>query len=78
MPFIFRIRPVSLEKGFTLTCDGILQDELFHQRLVDAVVQAVQLGRHLDGEIQIFDVEGRLADTLPLPLRARQASQSAR
>src|SRR5687767_9656759 len=73
MSFIFRIQPISLEKGFTLSCDGVLRDDLRHRRLIDAVVQAVQLGRHLDGEIRIFDAEGRVADILPLPPRATKA-----
>jgi len=67
MPFAFQIRPISIERGFYLSCAGILPDEVRHPRLIDAIVQAAQLGRDLDGEIQIFDSQGLLAETLPLP-----------
>ncbi len=75
MSFIFQIRPVSLEKGFDLSCEGLLKEDVREPRLIDAVVHAVQLGRELDGEIQIFDVEGCVAEVLPLPLRAKHFLQ---
>lgn len=75
MSFIFQIRPVSLEKGFDLSCEGLLRDEVREPRLVDAIVHAVRLGRELDGEIQIFDVEGHVAEVLPLPLRGKHFLQ---
>ena len=75
MPFIFQIRPVSLEKGFDLSCEGLLEHEVRKPRLIEAVDHAVQLGRDLDGEIQIFDVAGRVAEVLPLPLGAKDFLQ---
>jgi hypothetical protein len=75
MSFIFQIRPVSLEKGFDLSCEGLLRDEVREPRLIDAIVHAVRLGRELDGEIQIFDVEGHVAEVLPLPLRGKHFLQ---
>lgn len=75
MSFIFQIRPVSVEKGFDLSCEGLLKDELRESRLIDAIVHAGRLGRELDGEIQIFDVEGHVAEVLPLPLRGKSFLQ---
>lgn len=68
MSFAFQIRPLSLARGFELTCDGILPDAQNHPRLIEAIVQAAQLGRDLDGEIQIFDATGHLIEALPLHL----------
>ena len=75
MSFIFQIRPVSLEKGFDLSCEGLLRDEVREPRLIDAIVHAVRLARELDGEIQIFDVEGHVAEVLPLPLPGKHFLQ---
>ena len=66
MPFTFQIRPVSLEKGFELSCEGILAQPVRHRPLLNAIVHAAQLGRDLNGEIRIYDRKGRLVDTLPL------------
>ncbi|RYD75690.1 MAG: hypothetical protein EOP84_17910 [Verrucomicrobiaceae bacterium] len=66
MSFAFQIRPLSLMRGFQLTCDGILPDAQNYPRLFEAIVQAAQLGRDLDGEIQIFDTTGHLIEALPL------------
>jgi hypothetical protein len=70
MPFAFQIRPISIEQGFYLSCEGIMRDQVRHPRLIDAIVHAAQLGRDLDGEIQIFDAQGFLAESLPLPSSA--------
>lgn len=72
MGFVFQIRPVSLEKGFTLSCDGILEHQRSYRRLIEALRDAILLGRALEGEVRIFDVEGRIADILPLPVRANE------
>ena len=66
MSFIFLIRPVSVEKGFDLSCEGVLRDDVRYRRLIDALGHALELGRNLDGEIRIFDVEGSVADVFPL------------
>ena len=66
MPFAFQIRPLSLARGFELTCEGIIPSALHYPRLFEAMVQAAQLGRDLDGEIQLFDSAGHLLETLPL------------
>ena len=52
-----------METGFVLSCEGMLREERVYLRLVDAVADAVQLARALEAQVQIFDVEGRLADT---------------
>jgi hypothetical protein len=67
MPFIFQIQPVSIERGFTLSCEGILDEPVLYTRFIDAVIHAAQLGRELDGEIHIFSPAGRVAEVLPLP-----------
>jgi hypothetical protein len=69
MSFLFQIRPISPEAGFDLLCEGVLSSGVRHSRLIDAVVHAVQLGREADGEIEIFDARGRVAEVLPLPAR---------
>lgn len=66
MPFIFQIRPLSLERGFLLSCEGVLEGELRFRRLADAIVHAAQMGRDLEGEIHIYDTSGRVAEALPL------------
>ncbi len=65
-PFVFMIRPLSLEKGFELECEGIIRDPLRVQRLIEAVIAAVQIGQGLDAEIQILDTEGKTLETLPV------------
>jgi hypothetical protein len=67
MPFIFQIRPAAAKPGFEMSCEGILPDYVHHRRLMDAIVQAVQLGRGTGGDIQIFDSTGKVADVLPVP-----------
>lgn len=64
--FVFRIRPLSLEEGFELACDGILPSPMRLGRLYDAVIYALHLGRDLQGEMHLFDSAGRLAERYPL------------
>jgi hypothetical protein len=66
MSFKFLIQPIGLDAGFELSCEGILPDAIHHQRLIDAVIHAVQIGYHLDGQIHVFDSEGQLAEILPI------------
>ena len=63
-PFVFIVRPLSLEKGFELECEGILRDSLRVQRLIEAVIAAVQIGQGLDAEIEILDTSGKIVETL--------------
>jgi hypothetical protein len=70
MPLVFQIRPVSMKEGFALSCDGQPCGAARHLRLIDAIVEAVQLGRDADGEIHIVDTTGRIIEVLPLPRRA--------
>ena len=67
MPSTFEIRPLGVAEGFRISCKGVLDQDARRPRLIDAIVHAVQLGRDLEGEIQIFDAAGKLAEVLPLP-----------
>jgi hypothetical protein len=67
MPRTFEIRPLGIGLGFSISCEGDLHEDARRLRLIDAIVHAVQLGRDLEGEIQIFDAAGKLAEVLPLP-----------
>jgi hypothetical protein len=64
--FVFLIRPLSVEKGFELDCEGIIEAPLRVHRLIEAVIAAAQMGQGLDAEIQILDVEGEVAEVLQL------------
>jgi hypothetical protein len=64
--FTFLIRPLSIEKGFELECEGILREPLRVQRLIEAVIAAVQIGQGLAAELQILDTQGELAEVLEL------------
>jgi hypothetical protein len=77
MPFVFQIRPLTLEEGFDLSCEGVLKESSRHGRLIEAVVRAVQLSHNLRAEIQIFDCDGRIAEVIPLPADAPRAAQAA-
>lgn len=67
MTFNFKIRPLGEpDQGFELSCDGVLAEHVHHERLIEAVIHAVQVGSRLSGEIQVFDCRGRVAETLPL------------
>lgn len=67
MPFVFQIRPVAPDEGFDLSCQGVFASDVRHPRLIDAIVQAAQIGRDLSGEIHIYDCDGRVTEVLPLP-----------
>jgi hypothetical protein len=69
----FKIRPGSVEPGFVLSCEDVIETGIPHRRLIDAIVQAVQLSRDCTGNIQILDREGKIADVLPLPERTRES-----
>ena len=64
--FTFEIRPLSIERGFALDCDGIIDRPLHVNRLFEAVVASAQIGQGLDAEIRIFDVDGQVAEVLEL------------
>jgi hypothetical protein len=67
MPFQFHIKPLGeLEQGFELSCEGIFPSAVHHDRFIEAVIHAVQIGHHLPGEIKVFGCEGRVIETLPL------------
>ena len=77
MPFIFQIRPLTLEEGFDLSCAGVLKENSRHGRLIEAVVRAAQLGHGLPAEIQIFDCAGQVAEIIMLPAGPLRAAQAA-
>jgi hypothetical protein len=64
--FVFLIRPLSVEKGFELECEGVLQEPMRVHRLIEAVIAAVQIGQGLDAEVQIFNTAGEIAEVLDL------------
>ena len=64
--FDFLIRPLSVERGFELQCDGMLREPLRFHRLIEAILAAAQIGQGLDAEIRIFDTEGEVAEVLEL------------
>jgi len=65
-PFAFLIRPLSLESGFTLECEGILEEPLQFCRLFEAVLAAGQIGQDLDAEVKILNTEGQVAEILEM------------
>jgi len=65
-PFVFLIRPLTIEKGFELECEGIIPEPLRVHRLIEAVVAAVQIGQGLDAEVQILNTEGRTVEILSI------------
>ena len=64
--FIFQIRPLSIEEGFEVDCEGVLRDPLHTDRLFEAVAKAAMLGRDLDAEIQILGLDGLPVEVLKL------------
>ena len=67
MSYHFQIRPVgALGQGYELSCEGVFRRRVMHQRLIEAVIHAVQVGHRLPGEIQVFDSQGQVAEVLPL------------
>ena len=75
--FVFLIRPLSVDKGFELDCEGVLEEPLRVHRLIEAIIAAVQMGQGLDAEIQILDVEGETAEVLQLNGRNVEQLQPA-
>ena len=67
MACTFEIRPIGLGEGFSISCRRLFDEDQRRLRLIDAIVHAALLGRDLEGEIQIFDASGQLAEILPLP-----------
>jgi hypothetical protein len=65
-PFIFLIRPLSIEKGFELECEGIIPEPLRVHRLIEAVIAAAQIGQGLDAEVQILNTEGSTIEVLSI------------
>jgi hypothetical protein len=63
-PFVFVVRPLSLEIGYELECEGIIRDPLRFQRLIECVIAAVQIGQGLHAEVRILDPEGKVVETL--------------
>jgi len=49
-----------------LECEGVIEEPLRVQRLIEAVIAAAQMGQGLDAEIQILNVEGETAEVLQL------------
>lgn len=67
MPFYFHIRPIGeIEQGYELSCDGIFPKRVLHERFIEAVIHAVQVGHCLPGEIQVHGCDGDVIETLPL------------
>ena len=64
--FTFLIRPLSVDKGFELECEGVMEEPLRVQRLIEAVIAAAQMGQGLDAEVQILNTEGQVAEVLEL------------
>jgi len=75
--FTFLIRPLSVDKGFELDCEGVMEEPLRVQRLIEAVIAAAQMGQGLDAEIQILNVEGEIAEVLELNGRKVEHLQHA-
>jgi hypothetical protein len=64
--FVFQIHPLTLDEGFEVACEGIMEKPITVERLFEAVVLASTLGQHLNFEIQIFDFEGRKSEVIEL------------
>jgi len=67
--FVFEIRAISIEVGYELSCEGLMEAPLRVERLFEAVVLAATLGQSVDFEIRILDVEGREAEVIALNRR---------
>lgn len=66
MGYSFQIRPSEAEKGYELSCDGVLPRSVHCDQLLHALMEAAQRGRNLPGDIQIYDGRGKLMEVLPL------------
>lgn len=64
--FELRIRPLSIERGFELECEGLTPDPLRVHRLIEAILAAAQIAQGLRAEIQIFNTDGEVAEVLEL------------
>ncbi len=64
--FVFEIRAISIEVGYELFCEGIMETPLRVERLFEAVVLAATLGESVNFEIRILDVDGREAEVIAL------------
>jgi len=62
--FIFLIRPLSIETGFELECEGVIEEPLRVGRLIEAVIAAAQIGQGLSAEVQILNTEGQTVEVL--------------
>ena len=67
MPFTFEIRPLNIETGYSLSCTGVIVENVHRRKLISAVAEAVALGRGLTGEIRIYDCDGLPVEIVPLP-----------
>jgi hypothetical protein len=65
-PFLFLIRPLSVDQGFELECEGIIPAPLRVHRLIEAILAAAQIGQGVKAEIQIFNTEGEVVEVLEL------------
>jgi hypothetical protein len=65
-PFVFQIRPLSVERGFALECEGILPKPLRVHRPIEAIIASVQIGQGLKAEVQIFNTAGEVTEVLEL------------
>ena len=54
------------DQGFELSCEGVFQRQIHHERLIEAVIHAVQVGHAWPGVIQVHDCDGDIVETLPL------------
>jgi len=64
--FAFQIRPISLEEGFEVECEGVINRPLRCRRLSEAIIAAAHVSHHLDAQVEIYDGSGALLETLPL------------
>ncbi len=64
--FIFLIRPLSVDKGFELECDGVMAHPLQFHRLIEAIIATAQIGQGLDAEMHIFNSAGEVIEVLEL------------
>jgi len=64
--FIFLIRPLSVERGFELECEGVIATPMEFHRLFEAILAAGQIGQGLEAEVHIFNTEGEVIEVLEL------------
>ena len=65
-PFVFQIRPLTVEKGFELECEGIVPEPLRVHRLIEAIIASAQICQGLNAEIQIFNRPGEITEVMKL------------